>query len=253
MVQVAGSIWAWPHHFTNTPHFKAYKRLIEGARASERVSSTRECRALSPSDIPEAATHGCSTTPGSGATPSRPPGIVDLSWWGSARAMPPAILSGLGTKAGSASSGWWVSPPWSYLTPVAVSWSEETHTAWLLASTMSARPLPAGSETGRRTEHILARGEQIHLLSPIAVPNHQNRLLVQPPLSLKNPLPRKHVRPAVQETGDVRCSDGEEVTICPQQEVRCLLAQSSGVYAALAIYIRDHRRVVGANQYMLLF
>ncbi len=94
-VQVARSIWAWPHHFTNTPHFKAYKCPIEGARASESVSSTRECRALSPSDIPEAATHEGSTTSGSGATPSRPPGIANPSWWGSARMVPPAVLSGL--------------------------------------------------------------------------------------------------------------------------------------------------------------
>ncbi len=35
----------------------------------ESVSSTRECRALSSSDISEAATHEGSTTPGSGATP----------------------------------------------------------------------------------------------------------------------------------------------------------------------------------------
>ncbi len=153
-VQVAGSIWTSQHHFTNTPHFRAYKRLIEGARASESVSSTRECRALSSSDIPEAATHEGSTTLGSGATPSHSPEIADPSWWGSARAVPPAALSGPGTKAGSASSGRWVSPkpapPWSCITPVTISWSEEKHTAWLLASAMSARPRPAGSETGRR-------------------------------------------------------------------------------------------------------
>ncbi len=69
------------------------------------MSSTRECRALSSSDIPEATTHEGSTTPGSGATPNRSSEIADPSCRGSARAMPPAALSGPGTKAGSASSG----------------------------------------------------------------------------------------------------------------------------------------------------
>ncbi len=41
--------------------------------------------------------------------------------------------------------------PWSCITPVAIYWLEETHTAWLLASAMSAHPPSAGSETGRRT------------------------------------------------------------------------------------------------------
>ncbi len=143
------------YYFTNTPHFKAYKCLVESARASECVSSTRECRVLSLSDIPEAATHEGFTTPGTVATLSHSPGIVHPSRWGSARVVPPAVLSDLGTKAGSASSGRWVSlklaPPWSCITPVTVSWSEEMHTVWQLAITMSARPLPAGSETGRRT------------------------------------------------------------------------------------------------------
>ncbi len=74
------------------------------------MSSTRECRALSSSDIPEAATHEGSTTPGSGVTPSRSPEIADPSWRGSARAVPPEALSGPGTKTGSAISGRWVSP-----------------------------------------------------------------------------------------------------------------------------------------------
>ncbi len=145
-LQIAGSIWVSPHNFTNTPHFKAYKRLVEGARTSESVSSTRECRAGRSAPLISAAHEG-STTPGSGATPSRPPGIANPSLWWSARAVPPAVLSGLGTKAGSAGSGWWVSlklaPPWSCITPVAISWSEEKHTAWLLASAISARAVPA--------------------------------------------------------------------------------------------------------------
>ncbi len=73
------------------------------------------------------------------------------------------------------------------------------HTAWLLASVMSARPLQRGVRQGeeQRAVRILARGEQIHLRSPVtsAVPNHPNRLGVQSPLSLRNPLPRKHVCP----------------------------------------------------------
>ncbi len=92
------------------------------------------------------------------------------------------------------------------------------YTAWLLASAMSARPPSAGSETGRRTAgnvHSRARGNQIHLRCHVASPNHLNRLRVQPPLSLRNPLPRKHVRPAVQKAGDVRCSDWEKVTVRP--------------------------------------
>ncbi len=63
-------------NFTNTPHFKAYKCLVEGARASVSVSSTRDCKALISSDDPEVATHGGSIIPGWGATPSRPPGIA---------------------------------------------------------------------------------------------------------------------------------------------------------------------------------
>ncbi len=51
--------------------------------------------------------------------------------------------------------GPWVSlklaPPWSCITPVAISWSEDTYPALLLASAMSARSLLAGSETERRT------------------------------------------------------------------------------------------------------
>ncbi len=47
----------------------------------------------------------------------------------------------------------------------------------------------------------------------VASPNHPNRLRVQHPLSLRNPLPRKHVRPVIQKTGDVRCSDWEKVTV----------------------------------------
>ncbi len=154
-MQVTGSIWAWWHHFTNTPHFKAYKRLVEGARASVSVSITRDCNAFSSSDNPEAATHEGSIVPGSGATPSRPPGIACPSWSESAREVLSTALSGLETKAGSASSGLWVSltlaPPWSCITPEAIFWSEETHKAWLLASALWARPLPAGSGTGRRT------------------------------------------------------------------------------------------------------
>ncbi len=85
------------------------------------------------------------------------------------------------------------------------------HTAWLLASVMSA-----GSEE-QRALRVLARGKQIHLRSPItlAVPNHPNRLGVQSPLSLRNPLPRKHVRPSDQETGDVRCSEEEDDSPLP--------------------------------------
>ncbi len=157
------------------------------------------------------------TTPGSGATLSCPPGIANPSWWGSARAVPPAVLSGLGNKAGSAGSGWWVSlkfaPPWSCITPVAISWSEETHMAWLLASAMPAHPLSTGSETGRRI--VCSAPSRSWRTRTIEAPNHPNWFGVQPPLSLRNPLPRKHVHPAIQETGDVRCSDGEEVTICP--------------------------------------
>ncbi len=48
---------------------------------------------------------------------------------------------------------------------------------------------------------ILARSEQIHLHSPIAGPNHPNRLGVQPPLSLSNTLPRKYVRPKFRRPG----------------------------------------------------
>ncbi len=55
-------------HYTNTLHFRAYKRLVEGVRTSESTSSTWECRALSSSGIPEAARHEDTTTPGSGAT-----------------------------------------------------------------------------------------------------------------------------------------------------------------------------------------
>ncbi len=70
--------------------------------------------------------------------------------------------------------------------------------------------MSAGSEE-QRAVRVLALGEQIHLRSPLtlAVPNHPNRLGVQSPLSLRNPLPRKHVRPSDQETGDVRSSDEE--------------------------------------------
>ncbi len=146
---------------------------------------------------------------GFGCHPKRSSEIADPSWRGSARAMPPA-LSGPGTKAGSASSGRWVSPKHLFF------FSFFLYTAWLLASAMSARPPSAGSETGRRTAgyvHSRARGEQIHLRCPVASPNHPNQLRMQPPLSLRNPLPRKHVRPVVQKTGDVRCSDWEKVTV----------------------------------------
>ncbi len=132
-------------HYTNTLHFRAYKRLVEGVRTSESTSSTWECRALSSSGIPEAARHEDTTTPGSGATPNRSLEIADPYWWGSGRAVLPAALSGPGTKDGSASSGQWLSPKpplsWSCITPVAIYWLEETHTAWLLASAMSPRPL----------------------------------------------------------------------------------------------------------------
>ncbi len=92
-----------------------------------------------------------------------------------------------------------------------ISWSEEMHTAWLLSSVMSA-----GSEE-QRAVRVLARGEQLHLRSPVtlSVPNHPNRLGVQSPLSLRNPLARKHVRPSDQETGDVRCSDEEDDSPLP--------------------------------------
>ncbi len=76
--------------------------------------------------------------------------------------------------------------------------------------------MSAGSEE-QRAVRVLALGEQIHLCSPLtlAVSNHPNRLGVQSPLSLRNPLPRKHVRPSDQETGDVRSSDEEEDSPLP--------------------------------------
>ncbi len=76
--------------------------------------------------------------------------------------------------------------------------------------------MSAGSEE-QRAVRVLALGEQIHLRSPLtlAVPNHPKRLGVQSPLSLRNPLPRKHVRPSDQETGDVRSSDEEEDSPLP--------------------------------------
>ncbi len=245
-VQVAGSIWAWPHHFTNTPHFKAYKRLVEGACASKSISSTRECSVLSLSDIPQATTHEGSTTPGSGATPSHPPGIANPSWWGSARAVPPAVLSGLGTKAGS---GRWVSlkltPSWSCI-PVAISGSEETHTAWLLASTMSARPLPAGSETGRRTAGsapscswrtdpppLSRRGSKCNLHSPWGIPF----------LDSMSALRDRGCALLWWRGSDNPPRAGDPLPVCtePWSERR------------LVIYLRDHRHDVGAYQYMLEF
>ncbi len=76
--------------------------------------------------------------------------------------------------------------------------------------------MSAGSEE-QRAVRVLALGEQIHLCSPLtlAVSNHPNRLGVQSPLSLRNPLPRKHVRPSDQETGEVRSSDEEEDSPLP--------------------------------------
>ncbi len=76
--------------------------------------------------------------------------------------------------------------------------------------------MSVGSEE-QRAVRVLALGEQIHLRSPLTlvVPNHPNQLGVQSPLSLRNPLPRKHVRPSDQETGDVRSSDEEENSPLP--------------------------------------
>ncbi len=64
------------------------------------------------------------------------------------------------------------------------------------------------------------------------------------------PLPRKSICPAIQENGDVRCSDGEKVTA---PWLYRALDRTCSYTKALVIYGRNHRHVVVANQYMLLF
>ncbi len=149
------------HHFTNTPHFKAYKCLVEGVRTSESMSSMWKCRALSSSDIPEA----------DGAKNSR----------------------------------------------------------------QCAFSLMANRSTSAVTcrVKIIRSDTRCNFHSPWGIP-----------------LPRKSICPAVQETGDVRCSDGEKGT------APCLyraLDHKFSYKEALVIYARNHRHFVGANQFMQLF
>ncbi len=55
------------HHFTNTPHLRPYRHLVESARDSVSMSSRWEGRVLRSSRTPKATPHEGSTSPGWGA------------------------------------------------------------------------------------------------------------------------------------------------------------------------------------------
>ncbi len=78
--------------------------------------------------------------------------------------------------------------------------------------------MSVGSEE-QRAVRVLALGEQIHLCSPFNASDSKSFEPTRGAIStlLRDPLPRKHVRPSDQETGEVtlRSSDEEEDSPLP--------------------------------------
>ncbi len=198
-----------------------------------------------------------STTPASGAKLNRSLEIADPSWWGSGRAVPPAALSGPGDQ------GWFGQFGAVSITKAPSSLIVHNTSGNILIGG-NAYSLAAGqcdvctSPFSGEWDGAKNSGQCAFSLvanrSTSAVPYRVQIIRTDPRCNLHSPwgipLPQKSICPAVQETGDVRCSDGEKV------KVPCLyraLDRTSLYKEALVIYVRNHRHVVGTNKHMPLF